>query len=102
MANMSHCPICGTEYHVCPTCERVRRYTPFRIVCDTIEHYQVLLLIQQYDANLVDKRMAKEMLDNIGLAPGEVETFLPDVQDKLREILTEGSSKTRKAKADAE
>ena len=45
MGDSHHCIICGKGYKFCDSCRKVRGYTPWRVIADTPECYQVHLLI---------------------------------------------------------
>lgn len=83
---LNWCRTCGKQYKVCYTCQNVKSYMPYRIICDTAAHYQIFLLIQEYRKGIITKETALEMLRAIPLEVGEEKTFLPDVQKCLQEI----------------
>lgn len=85
MAN-TWCRICGKKYTVCPVCESAKTRTPWRIITDTAEHYQIWLAVSQYKSGIIDKQVAKEILENVGLNEEELKTFIPAVQETIAAI----------------
>lgn len=45
MTDTHHCIICGKGYQFCDSCRSVRGYTPWRVIADVQECYQIHLLI---------------------------------------------------------
>lgn len=83
------CRTCGKEYKVCPTCAEIRTYTPWRTICCTADHYKIWLAVEQYRKGVIDKKTAKEQLCTIGFNNDESATFIPAVQDIIKDILAE-------------
>lgn len=82
------CRICGKKYKVCDRCETARNRTPWRVITDTAEHYQIWIIIRQYKQNLITKEEAKEMLSNIPFQ-NELDAFIPAIKDTINSIMTE-------------
>lgn len=85
------CRICGKKYKVCDRCDTARNRTPWRVIADTAEHYQIWIVIRQYKQNLITKQKAKEMLSNIPFQD-ELDTFIPAVRDTINSIMTDAES----------
>ena len=97
----SWCRVCGKKYKVCDRCETQRMRTPWRIITDTAIHYQIYVVVSQYNRKLIDKEKAKEMLSNIPYDKDEVQNFIPAVRDRIEEItredpVTENNNQTGK------
>ena len=45
MGDVHHCIICGKSYKFCDSCRNIRGYTPWRVIADMPECYQIHLLI---------------------------------------------------------
>ena len=93
------CIICGTRYHSCDTCERIRTYTPWRSICDSFEHYKVYLALRAYDEGFNSKEETKEALENLGVKKGTYSDWQPKVAEKLDKIFAE-PKRSKKVKID--
>lgn len=80
------CRICGKKYKVCPSCENVKSRTPWRVITDTAPHYQVWLIMRQYQTGLLDKATARKMLLQTDILENEVANFIPSVQEFIASI----------------
>lgn len=89
------CIICGTMYHACDTCQKIKTYTPWRTLCDTMEHYQVLLAIKSYDSGLFTKEEAAEDIKKRGVVLGSYDEWPEGTKRKLDEILAEPKRKKK-------
>ena len=83
------CIICGVKYHHCDSCNQMSTFTPWRVICDTSEHYQTFMVIKDYQSNIITKDEAKEQLDIIGVTVNDIESFKDSVKDILHDILVE-------------
>lgn len=81
-----HCTICGNGYYYCKSCQHINSFTSWRAVADTTQHYKIYLLLHDYICGYADKEKTKEQLKHIDLTG--LETFIPEVQGKIKEILT--------------
>ena len=90
------CIICGKGYHACDSCDSVRSFTPWRALADTVEHYQIYMVIKQYNSKLITKSEAKAMLINIDLT--EINSFKDSVKTILKEILKEDAPARKSSK----
>lgn len=89
------CVICGKGYHACDSCNQIKSFTPWRTLTDTIEHYQIFSVLQEFNNGIIDKDKAKEMLESFDLS--EKDTFKESariVLDKIfdEDVKTSGSS----------
>jgi hypothetical protein len=91
------CIVCGTRYHSCDTCERIRTYTPWRSICDSFEHYKVYLALRAYEEGFNSKEETKEALEVLGVKKGTYGDWQPKVVEKLDKIFAE-SKRSKKAK----
>lgn len=89
------CVICGTKYHACDTCQKIKTYTPWRTLCDSVEHYQVLLAIRSYDSGLFTKEEAAEDIKKRGVTLGSYDSWPETTKGKLDEILAEPKRKKK-------
>lgn len=97
------CLICGTMYHACDTCQKVKTFTPWRTLCDTQEHYQILLDIKSYDGGLLSKEEAAADILKRGVKHGSYDEWPEGTRRKLDEILgAEYSNKKSKNKNNSE
>ena len=79
------CKICGKEYDICPTCEQIRTFTPWRrVVCDAKE-FIIYTTLSKYDLDK-DAKEAVESFDNLGLTKKEIRTFIPAVRKSILDI----------------
>ena len=90
------CVICGTPYHYCDDCGKIKSFTPWRTICDTREHYRTFCVIQDYLANRCTKDEAKETLEYIGVTINNIADLKDSVKDIIVKILADDSIKTTK------
>lgn len=89
------CIVCGAMYHACDTCQKIKTYTPWRTLCDTMEHYQVLLAIKSYDSGVFTKEEAAEDIKKRGVVFGSYDEWPEGTKHKLNEILAEPKRKKK-------
>lgn len=89
------CRVCGKEYDVCPTCASVRTYTPWRTICDTSQHYQIWVIVDQYKKGVIGKTAARKMLQRVRIKVGDAKGYIPAVRDMIQEILREPAAAKR-------
>lgn len=87
------CDICGRPYKVCRTCKEIKEFIPWRTVTDTLQHYQIFLVLSEY-TKTKDKEEAKERLSNCDLS--DLETFNERVKTVIKEIIEEPENKSQK------
>lgn len=88
------CVVCGTGYHACDTCDEIKSFTPWRALTDTVEHYQIFLILKQFNNGIIDKEEAKSMLSGLDLSKRD--TFKESAKNVLNEIFKE-ETQTRKS-----
>lgn len=83
----AHCTICGTGYHVCSSCKEETTFMPWRTVVDSVEHYKIYTVLHGYTLKKDVKKTYEELssCDISGL-----KSFLPEVQEVIKEILDKG------------
>ena len=97
MKDLNHtCIICGKKYHSCDSCNNVKKIKPWRSITDTSNHYQIYLIINDYNYSNIDKKTARDMLLKCDLS--ELENFIPNVAKIIKDILSCDKNKTRKQK----
>lgn len=85
------CSICGKGYHLCMTCNEVKSFTPWRSIVDTVNCYKIFLSIKDYTNKAKTKEIAKSELVRFDLS--EVDDFVPEIRDVVKEILSEDKLK---------
>lgn len=89
-AKLTHkCIICGTRYHSCDTCERIRTYTPWRTICDSFEHYKVYLALRAFDEGFDTKEQTRSALESLGVKKGTYDDWSSKTKEKLDKIFAE-------------
>jgi len=86
------CIICGVKYHHCDDCAKMKSFTPWRAICDTSEHYQILLIIKDYQAKGITKDEAKEQLGIVGITIADISEFKDSTKSVLSDILSEDTA----------
>ncbi len=79
------CKICGKKYKVCPSCEGVRTFTPWRtITCDPQEFMLFELLSKHtFDHDSVE---AVKQMNTLRFSKERIKTFLPEIQEQISDI----------------
>jgi len=88
------CSICGNKYYYCRDCKEIQGFTPWRTITDTIEHYKIFLIIRDYVNKYISKDEAAKQLKKLDLS--NVNSFLPEIKEKVNEILKVDSKKVKK------
>lgn len=65
MAGKLKCIICGTEYD---TCNCARDLNSWKKICCTSNHYQVYLILNDYNFGNIKKTGARKMLSRLDIA----------------------------------
>lgn len=89
------CIICGTMYHACDTCQKIKAFTPWRTLCDTQEHYQILLAIRSYESGLFTREESAEDIAKRGVTKGSYDNWPDSTKKKLDEIFAEPKKKRK-------
>lgn len=82
----NQCCVCGKEYEVCTSCQNIQNINPWRTICDTKEHYQVYVVVKDYNTKNITSAKAKEMLENINFDVNSISEYKANVQKSLKEI----------------
>ena len=100
---MSECLLCGTKYEVCKFCTQVKRYTPWRQMCDSSRHFQINMIVLDYRKGILKAAEAKEQLEQLKVTVDEIKTFVPSVQETLLPIFeTQKSNRKAQKKTDTQ
>lgn len=94
------CPICGTQYYACDSCEAHKNITPWKVITDTAEHYKILKILSAFNGNKLSDKEAKEMLQNVDLS--DKYTFVDEVKVSIDSIMNRKEiTRNRKGKVSA-
>lgn len=86
------CSVCGNKYHVCQICEqRKGQWESWKLITDTSEHYQIFVILRDYDSKRITKGQAKELLSSYDLS--QKETWNPSIKKILNKIFAEQKKK---------
>ncbi len=89
------CKICGKKYKVCPTCEGVRTFTPWRtLTCDPQE-FMLFEILSKHTLDH-DSIEAVNQINALGFSKERIKTFLPEIQEQMTNI--QKDAKKSKAK----
>lgn len=66
------CVLCGAGYHACDSCRKEKAFAPWRTFTDTIDHYQIFMVLRAYHNQEIDKIQAREMLSHLDLSDKEL------------------------------
>ena len=80
-----HCIICGKGYHSCDSCNEIKSFTPWRTLTDTIEHFQLYNVLQDYVTKRITKFEARKELDKFNLS--DKDSFTESAKNCIDEIL---------------
>lgn len=97
------CAICGKEYVMCYSCKHDRAAAPWKMHCDTAEHYKVYQIIHGYTCGVYTEKEAAKKLKNVNL--DDVDEFRPHIKDivkKLMDVDVRTTKRTRKKKVEDE
>lgn len=89
------CIICGTSYHACDSCRQIKTYTPWRMLCDTFEHYQVYLVIREWQEGLIKKDEAQRKLKELGVVRPAIYKDWPAGTKSLLDSIFEPTKKIK-------
>lgn len=94
MANLTKCLICGEKYNYCPSCSGTHAW---KFYTDTHEHYQIYMIIEQYNSKLYSKDDARIAFENIGItADSDLSNLKPSIAAQIKDILTVEKSNEEK------
>lgn len=95
----STCFLCGKEYDVCKFCANTKKYTPWRIMCDTADHFKIYMIVRSLSDEVITASEAREQLDNAGLKAEDIKEFIPSVQETLAPLYETKEAKVGKKQA---
>lgn len=75
------CILCGKEYE---TCNCGTQNHSWKVLCDTSNHYQIHLILSDYNGGNIDAKQALNMLDRVDISGHE--TWNDGAQKLLAEI----------------
>ena len=78
------CSICGEKYHVCHSCLEQKSFKPWRVITDTVEHYKIFLVINDFTNKVITKNEAKTKLKACDLSG--LDNFVPEIKAVITEI----------------
>ena len=81
------CSICGKEYTVCPNCQGVKTYTPWRTVTDSMNCWQIYTVLSSYTNKHINKEEAKKELSQCDLS--NIKSFDKDVKRAIKNIMAD-------------
>lgn len=85
--NNAVCAICGEPYHICLSCKSTMSATPWKVHCDTAEHYKIFQVVRGYNTGVYTKDEAKVKLNNIDLS--DLNNLRPHIKSTIENILKE-------------
>ena len=81
------CSICGRPYHMCASCKDTIKANPWKMFCDTSEHYKIFQIVRGFNTNVYTKDEAKNRLNNVDLS--DKNSFRPHIKKIVDDILFE-------------
>lgn len=78
----AECAICGKGYTMCYSCND-RMSAPWKLHCDTAEHYKIFQIVSGYTAKVYTKEEAAERFDKVDLSD------LNELRDNIKSIIEE-------------
>lgn len=87
------CVICGRGYHACDACNKTTNYTPWRSLADSQEHFQIFMILRDYNNKRIGKSEAKKLLSGMDLSG--MDSFKAGARTVLEEILKETPAKRK-------
>lgn len=79
------CAICGKEYVMCYSCKHDRAAAPWKMHCDTAEHYKVYQIINGYTCGVYTDKEATKKFKNVNL--DDVDEFRPHIRDIVKKLM---------------
>lgn len=94
MANLTKCLVCGNKYTYCPSCIGTHAW---KFYTDTHEHYQIYMIINQYDSKFMSKEEAKDALERLGITKNsKLDDLKPAIAEHIKSIVDSGEKATLK------
>lgn len=78
------CVLCGAGYHSCDLCNSQKTFTPWRTLTDTLEHFQIFMILKDYNNRRIDRKEAVELLSAFDLS--DRETYKDSAKSVLADI----------------
>ena len=78
------CIVCGNDYETCQCGNE--NDTPWKILCESSNHYRIHLAMTEYAANLIDEDEALDILDKCDITGWE--NFTDTYRQLIGELLT--------------
>lgn len=83
---LNNCRICDKKYNYCPHC---RRYESWKAYACSPEHYQIHLIIDELNEDIINKLEAKTKFQNIGIDENyNFDEFLPEIAEVIKTIIS--------------
>lgn len=95
---LNKCAVCGKEYKVCPTCAKIKSFTSWRTITDTINCYRIYMALSDYTNKYSTKAETKKILSECDLS--DLEKFNENIKTSIKEIM--GKPKLKKTKLSKE
>ena len=97
MAKKIRCWVCGKEHDYCPNCGRTHGW---KFVADTHEHYQIYMIMKEYEGGSYTKEQATEALESVADVRPEddLSWMIPAVEKAIREIIGDKDKPTKTTK----
>lgn len=96
--NLTKCVICGEAYPYCPSCSRTHAW---KFYTDTHEHYQIYMIIDDFNKKAIDTKKAKEMFENIGItSETNLDNLKPVIKEQIKKIVGYAEPKSNKHKSE--
>lgn len=83
--NNSTCSICGEPYYLCISCRDKMAAAPWKMHCDTAEHYKVYQIISGYNAGIYTQDEAQKRFEKVDLS--DMHRFREHIRAIIEEIL---------------
>lgn len=81
------CIICGKGYYACDACSRIKNFTPWRTLADSAPHFQIYMIIRDYNNKKLSRQEARDALLKTDLS--DMDSFKESARTALSEILKE-------------
>lgn len=82
MSKTIKCIICNSSYH---TCDCPKDLHTWKVLCDTTNHYQIYLVLSDYNFGNITKARAKQMLAKLDIS--NYQNWGTNASKQIKEIL---------------
>jgi len=79
------CRICGLQYYACDSCDQKIGIFWRGITC-SLRHSEVYKTLIAFRDGQINKEEAAKLMREIGLTQGEINTFVPNIKEKINNI----------------